>query len=390
MDNLDYFNRIMARKEGLSRREFLALSALALGGLAFTRKDKGYSLFDRGILPQEDPETKVFPENVQLGRMCVGEPGANVEIKSEPYWNAPTLGTAYYDDVFVWKREVIAKQLDQNRINQRWIEIPEGYIYADYLQKVKYIPQEPLNELPLSPSGDRGMWVEVVTPFTGLDLDKPSSQYQYWIRTAVNPRVYYSQVFWAYKIRRNPETGKIQYCLKQLYGAYDDAYWVDASICRQIKPEEIEPINPAAEDKRILVDLNYQTLTCFEGDREVFFTKVTTGGYIYEEEKWLTPLGAHTIWRKMVSTHMSAGQAVGNYDIPGVAWTTLFDNNGAAVHATYWHNYYGTARSHGCVNTRPEDAKWIWRWTQPAVSYYPGELTIQGMNKSTIVEVVAA
>jgi lipoprotein-anchoring transpeptidase ErfK/SrfK len=131
----------------------------------------------------------------------------------------------------------------------------------------------------------------------------------------------------------------------------------------------------------------YQTMACYEGDEEVFFSKVTTGG-IGEEGKWLTPLGTHTIWRKLVSTHMSAGPAVGNYDISGVAWTTLFDNNGAAVHSTYWHNNFGTARSHGCVNARPEDAKWVWRWTAPYVDYYPGEKTIQGLNQSTKVEVI--
>jgi hypothetical protein len=40
------------------------------------------------------------------------------------------------------------------------------------------------------------------------------------------------------------------------------------------------------------------------------------------------------------------------------------------------------------VNAKPEDAKWVWRWTKPYVSYYPGELTIQGLDQSTKVEVV--
>ena len=175
----------------------------------------------------------------------------------------------------------------------------------------------------------------------------------------------------------------------QLYGAFEDAYWVDASVCRQIRPEEVAPIHPGAENKHVVVDLQYQTLTCYEGNSEVFFSKVTTGG-IGEEGKWLTPPGTHTIWRKMISTHMSSGPAVGNYDISGVAWTTLFDNNGAAIHSTYWHNYYGTARSHGCVNALPDAAKWVWRWTEPEVSYYPGELTIQGLDRSTLVEVTGA
>jgi lipoprotein-anchoring transpeptidase ErfK/SrfK len=142
------------------------------------------------------------------------------------------------------------------------------------------------------------------------------------------------------------------------------------------------------EKKHIIVDLRYQTLSCYENNNEVYFTQVTTGG-INEEGKWLTPIGTHTIWRKLLSTHMSAGPAVGNYDIPGIGWTTLFDNNGAAIHSTFWHNYFGTARSHGCVNVQPEDAKWIWRWSEPAVSYYPGEWIATDGKKSTLVEVIA-
>ena len=388
MDNLDYFNRIMARKSNLSRREFLKFSSLALGGLALSSMDLNRAMARFGVNQDDEPERVAFPANVQLGRMCVGEPGTRVDILSEPYVDAPAVGSAWYDDVFEWNQEVIATQLDSIRVNQRWVETPEGYIYADYMQKVRHVPQEPLLELPITSSGERGMWVEIVTPYTGLDFTKAPSQH--WVRTAVHPRIYYSQIFWAFDMRQDPDSGLPQYCLKQLYGAYDDSYWVDASVCRQIKPEEVEPIHPDAEDKSIVVDLNYQTLACYEGEEEVYFAKVTTGGYDYAEEKWLTPVGKHTIWRKMISTHMSAGPAVGNYDISGIAWTTLFDNQGAAIHSTYWHNYYGTARSHGCVNAQPEDAKWVWRWTEPAVSYYPGELTIQGLNQSTKVDVVVA
>jgi hypothetical protein len=378
----------MEHKTMLSRREFLKVAAMGLGGLALSAGSSGQGFASQYGLRQNTPIEPPFPENTPLGRVCAGLPGAHFDIKSEPYWEAPSIGTAWYDDVFEWNREVIAKQIDPIRINQRWVETPEGYIYAEYLQPVEHVPQTPLPELPEQPNGERGMWVEIVTPYTGMVFEKPPAQH--WIRETIRPRLYYSQIFWAFDIRQSPETSQTQYCLKQLYGALDDSYWVDASVCRQITTEEIAPIHPTAEDKHVVVDLRYQTLTCLEGDEEVFFTKVTTGGYSYEEEKWLTPIGTHTIWRKMVSTHMSAGEAVGNYDISGVGWTTLFDNNGAAIHSTFWHNYYGTARSHGCVNTRPDEAKWVWRWTEPAVSYYPGEITIQGLNQSTLVEVISA
>jgi len=385
---LDYLNHNMKPKNKLSRREFLKYSAMALGGLALSGVNSNRGVANPGKLLQDEPLTGDFPVGKQLGRIAVGEAGTRVDIKSEPYWDAPSTGTAWFDDVFEWNQEVIASQVDPIRINQRWVETPQGYIYADYVQKVKHIPQEPLTQLPETPTGEQGMWVEITTPYTGMIFAKPPSQF--WVREVVRPRIYYSQVFWAYAVRVDPNTGNPQYCLKQRYGALDDAYWVDASVCRQITPEEISPIHPGAADKRVVVDLRYQTMTCYEGNQEVFFTKVTTGGIDFDEGKWLTPVGKHTIWRKMVSTHMSAGPAVGNYDISGVAWTTLFDNNGAAVHSTYWHNYYGTARSHGCVNSRPDDAKWVWRWTEPAVPYFPGEVTIQGLNQSTLVDVIEA
>ena len=385
---MDYFNHNMTQKDRLTRRDFLKYAGLALGGLALSGTNTPGVLASLTGQNQDEPLTPDFPANIQLGRMCVGEPGTRVDILTEPYTSAPVAGTAWFDDVFEWKQEVISKQLDPIRVNQRWVEVPGGYIYADYLQKVKFLPQEPLLQLPETPNGERGMWVEIVAPYTSLTFERGPSQH--WARTAVRPRIYYSQVFWAFAVRNDPLTGRPQYCLKQLYGADDDAYWVDAAVCRQITPEEVSTIHPDAEDKLIVVNLNYQTMTCYEGDEEVFFSKVTTGGYNYDDEKWLTPPGVHTIWRKMISTHMSAGPAVGNYDIPGVGWTTLFDNNGAAVHSTFWHNYYGTARSHGCVNAKPEDAQWVWRWTEPAVSYYPGELTIQGLNQSTKVDVVVA
>ena len=344
--------------------------------------------FVSGQVRRLQDEPPVFPEGQYLGRMCVGQPGANASIKSEPYWDAPDVGTAYFDDIFEWRQEVISKQLINGRINQRWVETEQGYIYAEYLQKTQHIPQQPLNELPITASGDRGMWVEITTPLTNLTLTRPQAEYQYWARETIIPRIYYSQVFWAFDIRTDSTTGNVQYCLKQLYGAYPDTYWVDANICREITPEEIAPIHPDIGGKHIVVNLLYQTLSCFEGDKEVFFTDVTTGGYDEEGEKWITPLGVHTIWRKLLSTHMSGG-IVGGYDIPGIPWTTLFDINGAAIHSTFWHNYYGTARSHGCVNARPEDAKWVWRWTEPAAPYDTGEVTIQGLNKSTKVEVIA-
>jgi lipoprotein-anchoring transpeptidase ErfK/SrfK len=49
-----------------------------------------------------------------------------------------------------------------------------------------------------------------------------------------------------------------------------------------------------------------------------------------------------------------------------VPWTSFFEfTTGVALHGTYWHDNFGARMSHGCVNMRTEEAKWIYRWTAP-------------------------
>jgi lipoprotein-anchoring transpeptidase ErfK/SrfK len=40
-------------------------------------------------------------------------------------------------------------------------------------------------------------------------------------------------------------------------------------------------------------------------------------------------------------------------------------HKGYALHAAYWHDDFGHAHSHGCVNLAPVDAAWLYRWTDP-------------------------
>jgi lipoprotein-anchoring transpeptidase ErfK/SrfK len=72
----------------------------------------------------------------------------------------------------------------------------------------------------------------------------------------------------------------------------------------------------------------------------------------------------------MASKHMGNGEVTADidaYELPGVPWTTFFAPHGVALHGTYWHTNYGMMMSHGCVNLRPEESKWIFRWTTPVV-----------------------
>ena len=347
-----------------SRRDFLKLARLGLGGLAF-RSWEG-----------KPSATADFPQADRLGRVTVGK----TELKSRPDADSQTVSDIYEDMVVVWLRETVG--WNPMRINQRWVETPDGYIWAPYLQPVRNSLNIPLTSLPAS----NGMWVEVTIPYIDLTLDNPPARSPGLVdRIALGlpPRLYYSQVVWVDQTKTD-EQGQTWYRVNERYGSYGDILWAAADAFRPITAEEIAPIRPEVEDKRVMVNVAYQTLSCYENQKEVYFARVSTGILSGESA---TPIGEFPIWRKLVSVHMSGGTTGGGWDLPGVGWTSLFVGNGVAIHSTYWHNNYGEPISRGCVNARPEDSKWVFRWTLPIVSYEPGDVTAQ-MPGGTGVQVI--
>ncbi|MHB0924025.1 MAG: L,D-transpeptidase [Bellilinea sp.] len=348
----------------LSRREFIKISLLGITSLAF----REYEL----------PE---FPQADRLGRVNVGM----TELKARPDSDSDTLGQVYGDTIVPWLREVVGRR--PWRKNQRWVETPDGYIWAPYLQPVKNLPNSILSELPESTLGP-GMWAEVSVPYLDVVLGNPPARSP-WLQNTETPRVYYTQVFWIDQIKTDKQ-GQIWYRINERFG-FGDVLWARAEGFRPLKEADVAPIAPNSEEKRVVVDVARQTLSCFEGKNEVYFTQVSTGMmndfYGNLTDKWETPEGIRPIWRKLISVHMTGGTTGGGYDIAGVSWTTLFEGNGVAIHSTFWHNNFGEAMSQGCVNCRPEDAQWIFRWTLPVVPYDPGDVTL-GMPGGTLVEVV--
>ncbi len=72
------------------------------------------------------------------------------------------------------------------------------------------------------------------------------------------------------------------------------------------------------------------------------------------------------------------------YELPGVPWVSFFHSFGIGFHGTYWHNNFGTWMSHGCVNMRNEDAKWLYRWTTPKIHFSEW----YKMGRGTLVQVI--
>lgn len=353
----------------LGRRGFLKLGAISASGALLAPW--------RGLLQQD------FPAGERLGRVCVGK----VDVMSKPDVDASVVGSLYEDAVVAWQREVVGRQ--PFRVNQRWVETPEGFLYAPYLQPVRNRPNEPVSELSETSLGP-GMWVEVTVPWVPIVLANPPERAP-WLKATDRPRLYYSQVLWVDDMRTD-DSGQVWYRINERY-SFGDIFWAPAVGFRPIREEEVSPIRPEVEDKRVVVDVTHQTMTCYEGQREVYFCRVATGAKFDAQgnpvDEWATPLGGHPVWRKVVSLHMVGGTTGGGYDLPGIGWTTLFVGNGVAIHGTFWHNDFGVPRSHGCVNARPQDAKWVFRWVDPVVAYDPGDVTVN-MPGGTRVEVVEA
>jgi len=352
------------RHHPISRREFLKLSALGLGGIILRPFGNLFTL-------QE------FPDADRLGRVC--RPFSKVDLKAKPNYESETVGVLYDDSVVPWVHEVVGYHPGRN--NQRYVETPQGYIWSADLQPVKNILNQPVDQFPVVTQGS-GMWVEVTVPWVDIVLDRPPSApwLKHRVENKIPTRLYYSQILWVDQIKKD-DTGQVWYRINERFGSYGDIYWAVAEAFRPLTEEEMAPISPGVEEKKVVVDKEWkrQILSCYERKTEVYFCTVSTG-----VEQDATPLGEFAIWRKLISLHMSGGTTGGGWDLPGIGWTTLFVGEGVAIHSTFWHNNFGEPESHGCVNVRPEDAKWIFRWTLPSVPYEPGDVTISGSGSSKV------
>ncbi len=361
-------------RRALSRRDFLKLTGLGVGAMAFNPLPS---------LPSWQPPLQ-FPTAEKLGRVSVFPYFYSTEIKSKPHQFAPAVRNIPEDSLVEWLGEVIGTD-NFGGINKRWVETPEGYIYEPHLQPIRNLPNTPVSALP---EGKPGFWAEVTIPFVDLFIDNPpirSPGFRYVTDLGQMPRLYYSQVVWIDQIRTQ-ENGQILYRWNEDFGrgyGYGDIFWADGTAFRMITPEEVAPISPDIDPalKVIVVDVFYQTLSCYEGNNEVYFCRVSSGA-----GEFATPLGTLAAWRKMYSIHMSANTASDSgYDTAAVAWPTFISGEGVAIHAVFWHNDFGTRRSHGCINVRPEDAKWIFRWSTPYVSLDQSEVKMEWPNVGTQV-----
>lgn len=121
-----------------------------------------------------------------------------------------------------------------------------------------------------------------------------------------------------------------------------------------------------SENKWIEVDLSEQKLRAWEGNSMYLETLVSTGLPYFP-----TPQGEFRIWYKTRATRMRGGTGRYAYNLPNVPHTMFFSGSGVpaakgyGIHGAYWHNEFGTRRSHGCVNLPLDKAAQLYEWATP-------------------------
>ena len=343
----------------LTRREMLKLGFLTMGAFG--------SMAFREFLPEED-RIPLFG----FGRVTADA----IPIRAAAASSTERVGWRWRDEIITLLERVVDPYSPAH--NPHWYRVIGGYVYSAYVQLVQYTKNPILHTIPT-----RGQAAEVTMPFT--------QAMRYYRTTGWQPvyRLYFRSIHWITGIDEGPDGAP-------WYKIADDrlgiSYHARAEDFRPVPPHELLPISPEVppEEKRIVISISDQTVTCYEAETLVFHTNVATGvgGPTTNGIPRHTPEGRFRIGWKTQARHMGNGELTSDilaYELPGVPWCCYFVSTGVAFHGTYWHDNYGTKMSSGCVNMRPDEAKWLFRWTTPA--FHPDDWYVDG--NGTLVEVIA-
>lgn len=110
--------------------------------------------------------------------------------------------------------------------------------------------------------------------------------------------------------------------------------------------------------RKIDVDLGSQTATLMENGAVVRSWKISSGKAATPTDTGNFKVYAHVRMQTMKSREPDGSIT----ETPNVPWVTYF-NGDEGFHGTYWHNAFGSPRSHGCVNMPIDVAKFVYDWS---------------------------
>lgn len=347
----------------VSRRDFLKLGGVFLG-----------SLVTRSPLYRIPPPDEALVYPIAKARVATHA----IYRYREPSFQSERLGLISRDELVNIYEEIISPAGPSH--NPRWYLLSDCYAHSGFLQRVDgaYLNRVQVRSIPQS-----GRLGEITVPYT---------QSYRWTRShgwAPLYRLYYQSLHWVTGLENGPDgTSWYQLTDDLLHVRYN----VPTRHVRLIAPRELSSISPwiPPEEKRIEVSIEQQKLFAFHGNQMVFSAVVSTGrpskGASPNGIPTETPLGRFRVVSKMPSRHMGDGELTDDieaYELIGVPWVSYFHQTGVAFHGTYWHDNFGRTMSHGCVNMRVEDAKWLYRWTTPVAA--PNNWYRRGLGTLVVV-----
>ncbi len=140
------------------------------------------------------------------------------------------------------------------------------------------------------------------------------------------------------------------------------------------KPNTTPPEGGSPNGSWIVVDRAASSLTFVKDGKPVFVTYVALG-----LAGVATPTGTYITFGKFIGDRMSSNNVQNPthpYDLPNVPFTQYYKDGGYGIHGTYWHDYFGSRQSQGCVNLTWTDAEYLFGLTLPTLP--PGATEVWG------------
>lgn len=197
-------------------------------------------------------------------------------------------------------------------------------------------------------------------------------------------------------------TGKVARVDGEKYVELEGGRWAKKKMLGLVMKPSKFPRPGRKGEKWVQVNIREQTLTLWEGTTPVFATLVSTGRPQFgdPDETTASPRGVFHVYAKHVSATMDSDEGSGQrmnetkelkpgdegyvpnkgdgvygvtlrrghglFKLRDVPYIQYFHKN-YALHAAYWHDVFGIARSHGCINLAPADALRVFKFTGPHV-----------------------
>jgi lipoprotein-anchoring transpeptidase ErfK/SrfK len=106
----------------------------------------------------------------------------------------------------------------------------------------------------------------------------------------------------------------------------------------------------------IHVDLTTEILRVYDHCQLIFATLVSSG-----KNSWTFEGRFAVLYKVEYSSITPPAYSTSEYYIEGLPYFMTYAGN-FGFHAAYWHDNFGAAGSHGCINLAPVDAKWLYDW----------------------------